>query len=233
MDYIAKVNGDIYFGKYPCNEVLQALKELDIKTIVDLTHFTDNLNKYEVPEGMNRIVFPIVDMSIEKDKETVAFIILLRDILKDGKIYIHCKGGHGRSGVITALLYGYTYNISGEQSLLVIKEAHSKRKTMHPKMRKMGSPQMKSQKKQVLKLLSPYIIEEDSKFVTCVKGWLPENNLTEVLYSNINTEIKNEIHKSGIRPFIFNSLIPVLGGSDNSIGLSYNDIRHMLKFKII
>ena len=233
MDYIAKVNDDIYFGKYPCNEVLQTLKELNIKTIVDLTHFTDNLNKYEVPEGMNRIVFPIVDMSIEKDKETVAFIILLRDILKDGKMYIHCKGGHGRSGLITSLLYGYTYNISGDKCLTVIKEAHSKRKTMHPKMRKMGSPQMKSQKKQVLKLLCPYLIEEDSKFVSCVKGWLPEDNLTHTLYSNITPDIKNDIHKSGIRPFIYNSLSPIFGGSDNSIGNSYNEIRHMLKFKII
>jgi hypothetical protein len=77
------------------------------------------------------------------------------------------------------------------------------------------------------------MIDEESKFVTCVKGWLPEDNLTEVLYSNITTEIKNEIHKSGIRPFFFNSLIPILGGSDNSIGLSYNDIRHTLRYKVI
>jgi protein-tyrosine phosphatase len=154
MQYISKVTEQLFFGKYPCEEVLQACITLQIKTIVDLTHSEDHLTPYHVPEGMTRICFPIPDMSTAKDNATVTFISTLVESSKQGAMYIHCLGGHGRSGLIMSLLYGRLFAKNGEESLAVIKESHSKRQTMHPKMRKLGSPQTKAQKKQVIKLLN-------------------------------------------------------------------------------
>ena len=146
MEFIAKVNSHIYFGKYPDEDILEALKELKVKLIIDLTHFTDMLPKYLLEEGVKRIEFPIVDMGIGQDEITLQYVLFIKSLVLSGDvpIYIHCKGGHGRSGVFTSLLYGLLYN----------KEAHDNRKTMSLRMRIIGSPQTKDQKLQVMRLLT-------------------------------------------------------------------------------
>ena len=156
MDFISKVNDQIYFGKYPDEDVLEALKELNIKLIVDLTHFTDNLPKYHYIQNIKRIEFPIVDMGIQEDELTLQYVMFIKSLFLNGDypVYIHCRGGHGRSGVITCLLYGMLYNKTGEESLEAIKEAHDNRKQMSRRMRVIGSPQTKDQKLQVIRLLN-------------------------------------------------------------------------------
>ena len=154
MDFISKVNEQIYFGKYPDEDILKALKELNIKLIIDLTHFTDNLPKYS--SIVKRIEFPIVDMGIQEDDLTLQHIMFIKTLFLNGDnpIYIHCKGGHGRSGVIACLLYGLLYDKTAEESLEAIKEAHNLRKQMSRKTRILGSPQTSDQKLQVMRLLT-------------------------------------------------------------------------------
>ena len=156
MDFISKVNDQIYFGKYPNDDILKTLKDLNIKLIIDLTQFTDRLPKYPSIEGIKRIEFPIVDMSIEEDNLTLQYVMFIKTLFLhgDNPIYIHCKGGHGRSGVITCLLYGLLYDKNAEESLEAIKEAHDNRKQMSRKTRILGSPQTPDQKLQVMRLLT-------------------------------------------------------------------------------
>ena len=155
MDFISKVNNHIYFGKYPDEDILESLKELKVKLIIDLTHFTDILPKYPLIEGVKRIEFPIVDMGVEQDEITLQYVLFIKTLFLtgDAPIYIHCRGGHGRSGVFTSLLYGLLYDKTGKESLEAIKEAHDNRKTMSRKMRYLGSPQTQEQKSQVIRLL--------------------------------------------------------------------------------
>ena len=156
MDFIAKVNDQIYFGKYPDENILETLKELNIKLIIDLTHFTDNLSKYPSIEDIKRIEFPIVDMVIQEVELTLQYVMFIKSLFLrgDNPIYIHCRGGHGRSGVITCLLYGLLYDKTAEESLEAIKEAHDNRKQMSRRMRILGSPQTQEQKFQVMRLLT-------------------------------------------------------------------------------
>lgn len=156
MDFVSKVNDQIYFGKYPDEDILNYLKELNIKLIIDLTHFTDNLPDYPQIDGIKRRYFPIVDMGIEGDEITLKYVLFIKTLFLNGDspIYIHCKGGHGRSGVFTCLLYGILYDKTAEESLEAIKEAHNNRKQMSRKTRILGSPQTPDQKLQVMRLLT-------------------------------------------------------------------------------
>lgn len=153
MEFISVVDKNIYFGKYPDENILNIIKELKIHTVIDLTHFLENLPTYTLPKGINRIEFPIPDFGIEEDDKVDEFVsFILRDVLPCN-IYIHCKGGHGRSGTIAALLYGKIHNKNGEESLNYINECHDKRKTMSKRMRYLGSPHSLSQKEQVKRML--------------------------------------------------------------------------------
>jgi protein-tyrosine phosphatase len=156
MNFISKLNDKIYFGKYPDKDILNSLKEIGIKVIVDLTHFTDNLPSYTLFEGVTRIEFPIVDRSVEEDESTLSLISTIKEhILKDNyPIYIHCKGGHGRSGTITCILYGLLYNKIAEEAIETIKKAHSDRVNVSRRIRLSSSTQTEPQQLQITRLLS-------------------------------------------------------------------------------
>lgn len=64
---------------------------------------------------------------------------------KGENIYVHCIGGHGRAGMITAILAKLILNVEVEEALKIIYEAHQKRPEMKEKWRKLGSPQTKKQ----------------------------------------------------------------------------------------
>lgn len=152
-NHISKCTDQIYFGKYIDHDVLTELQDVGIDLIVDTTTQQDELQPYQ-HGGISRIHFPIPDMDVVSDANVIELIHWLTPgILKGGKVYIHCKGGHGRSGVIAACLYGYMYKTSGVTALEVVYKAHQERQVMKDMWRELGCPQTHSQKKQVLRIL--------------------------------------------------------------------------------
>ena len=149
-DHISQIDTNIYFGKYPCNQVLEDLNKLDIQLIVNLTTTDENLDSYntEIPI-INK---PIIDRKILPDNELIQFIELLQKYISK-PIYIHCKGGHGRSGVVVGYLYGITNNLSYYAVSQELKIAHNRRKIVNTKCRKLGCPQTRCQKEQLKRLL--------------------------------------------------------------------------------
>ena len=87
----------------------------------------------------------------------ILFIELLQNYTCN-PIYIHCKGGHGRSGVIAGYLYGITNNLSHSKVLQELKNAHNRRIIVNTKCRKLGCPQTRSQKEQLKRLLKKWTI---------------------------------------------------------------------------
>lgn len=153
FDDFAIVNSQIYFGKYINESVLNDLKQLKIDIIVNLTHETDYAIPYHC--DLQIINFPILDMDIGNDHDVKLLIIKLMTCIKNNKnIYIHCIGGHGRSAVIAACLYGICYDKSANESLKKIKEAHQKRKIMKLKWRKLGAPQTNKQISQIFRIIN-------------------------------------------------------------------------------
>ncbi len=76
-------------------------------------------------------------------------------------VYIHCRGGHGRSATLAGLTYGLYHAKKSSLVLKMVWEAHQARTEMKARWRKLGAPQRMLQKKQIIKILD---WEEKTKF---------------------------------------------------------------------
>lgn len=150
------------FGCFPTQEQVKELEDMGVRYFVDLT--CDGEKKI-VPYTTNytHIRYPIVDCRVPTNWKSFAkFLIRLevtiKSLKKGEKIYVHCKGGHGRAGVVVACLLCYLYNMSPTDALSKTTKYHSRRKEMREKWRRMGSPQTRSQKTFVAKFFDPLYI---------------------------------------------------------------------------
>jgi len=106
-------------------------------------------------KSLSFVHFPINDGSIAADEEVLR---LVRDLVwrlqcTDQVLYIHCWGGHGRTGTVVAILLGTLYDITPQEALQKVEEYHQMRVA-----RRSRSPETPSQCAQVLRLLdSEYI----------------------------------------------------------------------------
>eukprot|EP00122_Pirum_gemmata_P018002 Pgem_evm4s16871 len=123
-----------------------------------------NYNNMTGYKTINHFNLPIEDSKVPTTTEDkVWFYSLLvrltkliqeKTINENNCLYIHCKGGHGRSGVLVAcLLMMLKVAENPQQALDMTKKAHSTRK-MKQKWKDIGSPQTNIQKNFVRKFQS-------------------------------------------------------------------------------
>jgi protein-tyrosine phosphatase len=148
------------FGSFPTQESVYELENEGVKYFVDLTDnekeklITSYITKYTY------INYPIKDNYIPTDWIAFAMFILritkiIRELRSKERLYIHCKGGHGRSGVVVASLLCTIFNLHPTEALEYTTKCHSNRSIMRDKWRKIGSPQTYLQKKFVQKFFEP------------------------------------------------------------------------------
>jgi hypothetical protein len=131
----------LYFGGFPLHPELRQLQDRGIKFIVDLTTPMEKkrLDNYNAKDyDMTYISFPIEDNFIPRDMnafhEFMTWLAFTMDSLKpEESVYIHCKGGHGRSGMIVACLLCFHYHINSSESIRITTEAHRNRPQLTPK----------------------------------------------------------------------------------------------------
>ena len=94
------------------------------------------------------IEHPIVDRkappSLEEFQDIIERVIGLK-----GTVYIACKGGHGRSGLLAAALYAKKYKMTYREVVRHINKEWRRQRDMtyiRPIIQKLGSPQSQSQK---------------------------------------------------------------------------------------
>jgi len=155
------------FGSYPTQIQIEELEEWGVDIIVNLTKQGEKkIEPYITSKKL--IHFEISDNSVPESKKIPQFcslIIYLVKMINSGKkIYIHCKGGHGRSGVLVACIFCYKYNMKVSQSLYMTNQCHLTR-SVHARRPHMnnywiskGSPQTETQKKFVIDMFWPYKI---------------------------------------------------------------------------
>jgi protein tyrosine/serine phosphatase len=95
-----------YRGARPKQKDFQALKELGIQTIIDLTDNTPQEKGYVEALGMTYVNIAIPDRKDPSDEQIVQFLKLVNDPTT-GKFYVHCAGGRHRTGVMGAV---YRFN---------------------------------------------------------------------------------------------------------------------------
>lgn len=63
------------------------------------------------------IHFPIDDFDIADEQNTVVFVNELANRVRQGhKMYIHCQGGHGRTGLIAIQLFIALYGVEAKEA---------------------------------------------------------------------------------------------------------------------
>ena len=147
------------FGSHPTQRAVEELESHGVRYFIDLTCPGESkITPYNTRYFYYR--YPIRDHRVPSDWKSFAVLILrICDIIKqlknDERIYIHCKGGHGRSGVVVACTLCQLYKIPPYEALQLTTSYHFKRKEMREKWRNIGSPQSESQKNFVRNFFRP------------------------------------------------------------------------------
>lgn len=142
------------FGSYPTQRQVNILQASGVKVFVNLTEEIENLPDYDVKNL--KLNYQIPDRKVPNNfKRFSGFIIYVSRIiknLKNNKIYIHCRGGHGRAGLVVSCILSYLDGLTSYTALELTNKYHNNRKIMRDCWRKIGSPQTREQHNFVKKL---------------------------------------------------------------------------------
>jgi len=108
-----KVDDHVYRGAQPTDSGFKELAQLGIKTIVDLRdvgeHSQAEEEKIVTGLGMRYVSIPMHGLSTPKDDKVAAVQALFNDTT-NGPVFVHCKRGADRTGMVVAV-----YRISHDQ----------------------------------------------------------------------------------------------------------------------
>lgn len=103
LENFGKVNENYYRGSQPDAAGFAYLKQLGIKTVIDLR----GDSREEAPElarsaGLQYVNIPLSTKRPATEEQTAYFLKLVNDPA-NWPVYVHCKGGRHRTGEMTAI----------------------------------------------------------------------------------------------------------------------------------
>ena len=108
-----KVDDHVYRGGQPSDAGFMDLSKLGVKTVIDLRqtgeHSQADEEKIVTGLGMRYVSIPMKGMSTPKDQQVEAVLALFNDT-KNGPVFVHCKRGADRTGMVVAV-----YRISNDR----------------------------------------------------------------------------------------------------------------------
>lgn len=129
MDNIKTYNGIIFCGpnwknEDDLNKRTELLIQLGCYSIINLleedyiTFGDEEKSKFKV------INYSIEDFDVPSDIESFHYLMEQLDFLVkfDAKPFIHCQGGHGRTGLVLACLLKKSFNMTSEEALKITKD---------------------------------------------------------------------------------------------------------------
>lgn len=110
-----------YRGAQPKEDEYQSLKDLGVKTVIDLQEKPTKYEKAAVEAlGMTYVNIPMDDTEYPKPEAIQTFLKLVNDP-STGTVFVHCKGGKHRTGVTGAVYrftkYGWDYDKAYQEML--------------------------------------------------------------------------------------------------------------------
>eukprot|EP00002_Diphylleia_rotans_P032294 TRINITY_DN6770_c0_g1_i1.p1 TRINITY_DN6770_c0_g1~~TRINITY_DN6770_c0_g1_i1.p1 ORF type:complete len:144 (+),score=21.16 TRINITY_DN6770_c0_g1_i1:388-819(+) len=93
---------------------------------------------------------PVEVYRCPSDEELLSLLKAILKALEEGKkVYIHCMGGHGRSGIVSGCLLGILYNLDADGALELLTKLHGCRKIVKSK-----TPESLEQEEQIRRMLA-------------------------------------------------------------------------------
>lgn len=126
------------FGAYPNHNQIVELQEQGVTWFIDLTYNDEKNIKVYSHLVHNWINYPIKDGHVPEDqKKFTIFLLLIQMVLeslKPGeKLYLHCRGGHGRSSLVVSCFLSMRFKMSPFDSLNLTRKYHSVRPNLRSK----------------------------------------------------------------------------------------------------
>jgi len=133
---VGKVSEFLYRGSRPNAQGFSELKKLDVETVVNLEGFWANGDERREVEnlGMRYVNIPVGGWSTPSPATVARFLELIRDN-PDQRIFVHCRFGDDRTGVMIAAYRMWRQNWTPEQALAEMHAFHY-HSTWHPGLAK-------------------------------------------------------------------------------------------------
>ena len=109
-----KMDDRFYRGARPKQKDFQALKDLGINTVIDLTDNTPDEKRYAEAVGLRYVNIAITDKQDPSAEQIAQFLKVVNEPAT-GKFYVHCAGGRHRTGVMGAVYRFSNYHWNYDQ----------------------------------------------------------------------------------------------------------------------
>jgi hypothetical protein len=131
----------IYFGPFPNQVMAERLIDEGFNVILNLT-MPDEEPPYFLPYFVRYYFFPIQDNSFPVCGLSYCSMIsrIKKEFASGKKIYIHCRGGHGRSSMTCVSLVASLFSYDLRRAIEYVNESHNQREVLRNKWRKRKSP---------------------------------------------------------------------------------------------
>jgi protein-tyrosine phosphatase len=156
MDFCSQFDTNAYFGPYPSQEQIAVLElQTEIDIVINLACGTEDVLPYMTTRELWK--YPIRDKGIPTDWKAFSSLIYKLDHelnTNQKKVYVHCRGGHGRSTLLVACYLAFRYSLLAEEAIRIAFKFHNDRVLLRECWRT-AELLTKSQKIFIYKLCSP------------------------------------------------------------------------------
>lgn len=150
------------FGCYPTQEQILKLEENGVRCFVNLTEPNEKrIKPYSVSENSSYVSYSIKDHHTPSEWGLFGrFLLSLENMAskQTGKIFIHCRGGHGRAGMVVACLLCKLNGLSPQQALEETNKCHKMRPSLKQKWKVVASPHLYRQRSFVYRFFEPLVM---------------------------------------------------------------------------
>lgn len=128
-----KVNDNYYRGSQPSASQFEALKQLGVKTVIDLRKDrVKNASAWAHAAGLRYVNIPLTTKKAATAEQTTEFLKLVNDPA-NWPVYVHCKGGRHRTGQMTAILRITNEGWTGDQAYAEMKRYDFENNFFYPR----------------------------------------------------------------------------------------------------
>eukprot|EP00039_Didymoeca_costata_P016140 m.285640 g.285640 ORF g.285640 m.285640 type:complete len:217 (-) comp16341_c0_seq33:2447-3097(-) len=166
-----RITQNIIIGTSPAfwgeRELRALIEECGVDLFVNLEELEDIYGGHDYYQRYEKVAqqegkevqfinFPINDHETPDDSELTQLIEELARLAPSHTIYIHCFGGHGRSGLVSSALLQRLFQVSYEDSMQHLRTTHKQRSCYYSCALSQGSLESAEQRMQATRMESTW-----------------------------------------------------------------------------